>query len=106
MAANDSSPALFRFADRYGPYAFGVASLLIIWTTIVSPQLEATKVNYEAHQRVVDQMRGVVDQMRDIVAMQRELASTLKDAIHAMERIVSRTESTHPPATDQAQKDA
>lgn len=99
MAANDSSPALFRFADRYGPYAFGVASLLIIWTTIVSPQLEATKVNYEAHQRVVDQMR-------DIVAMQRELASTLKDAIHAMERIVSRTESTHPPATDQAQKDA
>lgn len=94
MAADDSSPAaVFRFADRYGPYAFGVASLLIIWTTIVSPQLEATKVNYEAHQRVVDQMR-------DIVSMQRELAATLKDAISAMERVVSRKETTHPGVTD------
>lgn len=80
----DGNPLILKFGARYGPYAFGVTSLLIIWTMIVSPQLEATKVNYESHQRVVDQMR-------EIVGMQRELAATLKDAIMAMERITSKT---------------
>ena len=96
MPEDNSSPLFLRFGDRYGPYAFGVASLLIIWTMIVSPQLEATKVNYESHQRVVDQMR-------DIVAMQRELAVTLKDAIMAMERITAKTSASTEP---QPHKDA
>lgn len=88
--AGDGSPPFVRFGDRYGPYAFGVVSLLIIWTMIVSPQLEATKVNYESHQKVVDQMR-------DIVSMQKELAGTLKDAILAMERITTKTSQRSAP---------
>lgn len=102
MAAEDGStiPNLMRFGDRYGPYAFGVTSLLIIWSMIVSPQLEATKVNYESHQRVVDQMR-------DIVGMQRELAATLKDAILAMERITNKTtQHVAPTEATTTNKDA
>lgn len=29
----------------YGPYAFGVASLLIVWYTIVAPQLDRQAVD-------------------------------------------------------------
>lgn len=34
------------FLDRYGPYGFGVAALLLIWFLIVGPELERSKTDY------------------------------------------------------------
>lgn len=47
-------------ATVYGPYAFGVASLLIIWYTIVSPQLARQTVDHQANIELVKSLSTVV----------------------------------------------
>lgn len=46
----------FDFA-QYGPYAFGVLSLLMIWFTIVKPQLDRQLIDYSQHQLLVDKVK-------------------------------------------------
>ena len=41
------SGALHLITTVYGPYAFGLASLLITWFTIVGPQLERQAIDFE-----------------------------------------------------------
>jgi hypothetical protein len=47
-------------ATVYGPYAFGVASLLIIWYTIVSPQLARQTIDHQANIELVRSLSIVV----------------------------------------------
>ncbi len=44
-------------AKTYGPYAFGVVSLLVIWVVIIGPQLEAHRLDFETHQSIVETSR-------------------------------------------------
>lgn len=53
-----------RYADQYGPYAFGVLSLLILWYAIFRPMQE---------QQAVQQLRAT--------EMQLEAARTVSDAV-------------------------
>ena len=46
-------------ATVYGPYAFGVASLLLIWYSIVSPQLERQSVDYKKNEEVIVSLQQV-----------------------------------------------
>jgi len=55
---------LKQFSDTYGPYAFGLIALLIIWYAIVHPQLERTKVDYEEFTRGADTMQDAAQTLR------------------------------------------
>lgn len=50
---------LRMFADRYGPYAFGVFSLLIVWLLLVKPELDSRTIDFEKQQELVSQMQTV-----------------------------------------------
>lgn len=65
----------------YGPYAFGVASLLIIWYTIVSPQLERQAVDYEKNEKVVETLRGVASSMEAISRSMERTATVLETVV-------------------------
>jgi len=60
-------------ATVYGPYAFGMASLLIIWFTIVAPQLDRQAVDYSKNETVVDSLKSVA---ATVETTARSLAST------------------------------
>jgi len=45
-------------AQVYGPYAFGMCSLLLIWFTIVQPELMRSKIDYETQLEIVDQLQA------------------------------------------------
>lgn len=38
----------------YGPYAFGVISLLLIWFTIVKPELQTRALDFNTHHELLD----------------------------------------------------
>jgi hypothetical protein len=67
----------------YGPYMFSIVSLLIIWFSIVAPELKVRAVNYDQHREIVEAMREVTNQQREI---SRALESTTKTLDHILKR--------------------
>ena len=75
------------YATIYGPYAFGVASLLLIWFSIVRPELSRNKIDFEANQAVITSLS-----QHDIA--QREIAATMEKTSHTLEMIAKILERT------------
>jgi uncharacterized membrane protein YfcA len=69
----------------YGPYAFGVVSLLIIWYTIVSPQLERQAIDYEKNEKVVETLRGVAASMEAISRSMERTATVLETVVQRVD---------------------
>lgn len=67
-------------ATVYGPYAFGMASLLIIWFTIVAPQLDRQAVDYSKNETVVDSLKSVAASVETTARSLERTAATL-DAV-------------------------
>lgn len=55
------------FSERYGPHAFGLVSLMILWFAIVKPELDTRTVSMEENKAVVKQMNEIVQAMVVIV---------------------------------------
>ena len=75
-------------ATHYGPYAFGVVSLLVIWFSIVKPELDSRQINFKAHNETL-QMLG--EQTR----IQQDTARTMLSASQTLERIIERLDKTN-----------
>jgi hypothetical protein len=71
----------------YGPYAFGVVSLLIVWYTIVAPQLDRQAVDYEKNERHIESLRSVASSMEAISRSMERTAVVLDSVVERMERI-------------------
>lgn len=67
----------------YGPYAFGLASLLIIWLYIVEPQLKMQAIDFKTQEEAIDALR-------EVNASQRSTADVLLKTAVSME-VVSQT---------------
>ena len=75
-------------ATVYGPYAFGVISLLIVWYAIVSPQLERQAIDFKRNESVVESTREIAKSMENVVIGLQKTADALE---HAIEKINVRT---------------
>ena len=75
------------YATIYGPYAFGVASLLLIWFSIVRPELSRNKIDFEANQAVISSLA-----QHDM--SQREIAASMQKTSHSLEMVVKILERT------------
>lgn len=74
-------------ANFYGPYAFGVVSLLVVWFVIVAPQLESQRVDFK-------QQQEVVQQLNDLSRTHAQTANTLNQASRALETTARTLERT------------
>lgn len=77
--------AVDRYMTVYGPYAFGVASLLLIWFFIVQPELARNRIDFEKQQ-------AIVDTQREIAATQKQTAETLDRTASRLEQVTTRLE--------------
>ena len=75
------------FAQLYGPYAFGVCSLLLIWFTIVSPQLDKNTLDFKAQSAAINQLVE-----RD--KTQEQIAETLQATSQSMSMTATILERT------------
>jgi len=75
-------PMSFRvvnlIADRYGPYAFGIVSLLIIWYAVVRPQLEQAQLDFTRLEAVTEQHRLTVQSMNVTVRLLDDVSRRLE----------------------------
>lgn len=84
------SEALKEFAKQYGPFAFGIFSLLIIWSIIITPVLRQNTVDFQAHRDLVEQMNKTINNHQAVVIEQGRISGSLKEAAVIMERVISR----------------
>jgi len=58
---------------NYGPYAFGLISLLIMWYVIVAPELARNRVQF-------DQLQSLAETMRDTAEIIKDAARDIREA--------------------------
>lgn len=81
------SSKLFQLlATVYGPYAFGVASLLLIWFTIVGPQLERQSVDFQKNETVIESLRSVANSMETISRSMERTATILDTVVQRVQK--------------------
>lgn len=64
--------------SAYGPYAFGVTSLMLIWFTIVAPELRNRQLDYDKHAEIVSQQRAMAETMKMTAATMAKTATTME----------------------------
>lgn len=64
-------------ATIYGPYAFGVISLLVVWFTIVGPQLERQAVDFNRNETLLESMREISGTMLTVSRSMERTATAL-----------------------------
>lgn len=80
------------YATIYGPYAFGVASLLIIWFSIVKPELNSRAINFQAQIEVLQTLSERDKVQQDIADSMEKTSQTLTLTAQILERAVNRME--------------
>jgi hypothetical protein len=87
-----------EYERRYGPYAFGVLSLLIVWIAIVGPALDRARIDTAALKEISDdqtrRMVAVTEQQGQITQAQRATADVLNSATIRLDKITERLERT------------
>lgn len=80
-----SLDATSKIANQYGPFAFGVVSLLVIWYAIMAPELDRKQLDFEQH-------KTLLQQQHQENLQQAETAETLRDTARVLEKIVDKIE--------------
>jgi uncharacterized membrane-anchored protein YhcB (DUF1043 family) len=73
------------FMQQYGSLAFGLISLVIIWLTMVVPQLDRNQVSAENQRLLLEELHRLIDD-------QKEVASHLKTTAEIFDRATLRTD--------------
>ena len=71
-----------KLGEIYGPYAFGMISLVLLWFSILRPELDRTRANHEESAAVIQAVRDVTANMgRQSDSMIRQSESMERTAI-------------------------
>lgn len=69
----------------YGPFAFGIVSLLTIWFAIISPELNRKQLDFEAYSKLIEK-----HQQENL--HQDDIAKTMRDTVLILDRVTQRLE--------------
>jgi hypothetical protein len=85
-----TSDGVFRtldiFGKQYGPYAFGIASLLILWVFVVAPELKAAKFDTAAMSQIAATQQKTADTLERAIATQQATTHVLDKLAERIER--------------------
>ncbi len=75
-------PSSFNFlsliVERYGPFAFGVILLLIVWQMVAKPQIESARIDFDQQQKLVSELGEVMGSFKLIGEQHRQTAEAFK----------------------------
>jgi hypothetical protein len=83
-----SGSVVSLLASTYGPYAFGVVSLLIVWFAIVKPELQRSVLDFTAMQSITSELRMVQDVSAKVSHQQEMTAKTMERTAELLQQIV------------------
>jgi hypothetical protein len=81
--SDDSEPQfhmpLYQLLTQiYGPYAFGMVSLLVVWVSIVKPELQSRSIDWQANQAIMERQAEIVDGLSETSRNVRDTAASLE----------------------------
>lgn len=79
--------SLATFAQLYGPYAFGVLSLLLIWFSIVKPQLERQSIDFSRHEALLDKLRSFSETQADVARTMERTSIILQNVVEKLDHV-------------------
>jgi hypothetical protein len=80
------------FSRQYGPYAFGVLALLVIWFTVVAPELKAARVDTKAMGSIATMQQKTADTLERAISAQQATSHVLDKLTERIERATDRLE--------------
>ena len=80
--------AVVEYGKLYGPYAFGVASLLLIWFSIVKPELQRSAIDLKAVQAITTELSQVTMTSNNTAQQQQATAEAMKTTAVILSDIV------------------
>jgi hypothetical protein len=75
-----------RIIDAFGPIAFGLVSLLVLWRYIVAPELARSRSVAELLGRTVADIGRAVESAKEAAASAREAAGSAREAARFCEQ--------------------
>ena len=79
--------AVDSYAKAYGPFAFGVITLLILWYTIMSPELASNRLDFETHRKLLEKQGENNHAMESVARTMNETAVILDRITQRIERL-------------------
>jgi len=76
----------------YGPYAFGVAMVMIMWTYMLKPELDSRKIDYEANLAIVTAQAELARNLDETSRTMSATAQTMQVTTTILERVVDKIE--------------
>lgn len=76
-------PTTAELIKAYGPHAFGLVTVLVIWFSMMKPQLDAARTDFDKMQEITSDLSSAVEANRDV-------SGTLKDTAQIIERVTER----------------
>ena len=70
----------------YGPFAFGIVSLLVIWFSIISPELNRKQLDFETYSGLIKQHQTENQQTETIARALHDTAIILDKVTQRLER--------------------
>lgn len=96
----DRNTIPLTYATIYGPYAFGVVSLLLIWFSIVRPELSRNKIDFEANQAVAISLTQHDLAQKEIVDTMQKTSQSLEMTAKILERMLQHLDSENKTNQD------
>jgi len=73
----------------YGPYAFGVVSLLTIWFVIVAPELRNRQMDFSKQMEILQQQKDLAETMRATASTMQITAASLEATTTVLDGMVT-----------------
>lgn len=71
----------------YGPFAFGIVSLLVIWFSIISQELNRKQLDFEQYSTLIKQHQSVNQQTETVARAMHDTAMILDKVTQRLEKL-------------------
>lgn len=80
-----TSPARILIRS-YGPYAFGIVSLLVMWQFIVRPEIDNNKINAQALLQAAESIKTAADSTKQTAEINKYVTQRLDAIVTRLEK--------------------
>lgn len=100
---NDATAAIIQ---SFGPIAFGVVALLVIWKWIVKPELDAARTNTAAVANLIASLTALTGEVRQIQNTQTAQMNLMQSLLNDTQELADRVRECRDgcPETNHAPK--
>jgi hypothetical protein len=85
--------ALLTLLAGYGPHAFGLVALLVMWLVIMRPELRARRAENKALERHIVSLEQISDQQLRTARINRRQTKALTALVERVERLAGKRDA-------------